>query len=57
MIDDDQDSYVLTKHKLAKIPGGPSYGDLRLSPIWDPLRGDARFDKIVASLAPKDAKQ
>jgi TolB-like protein/Tfp pilus assembly protein PilF len=42
---------------LAKIPGGPSYGDLRLNPIWDPLRGDARFDKIVASLAPKDAKQ
>jgi serine/threonine-protein kinase len=38
---------------LAKAPGGPSYGDLRLDPIWDPLRGDPRFDKIVASLAPK----
>ena len=43
--------------ELTRIPGGPSYGDLRLNPIWDPLRGDARFDKIVASLAPKDAKQ
>jgi len=21
--------------------------------FWDPLRGDPRFDKIVASLAPK----
>jgi serine/threonine protein kinase/tetratricopeptide (TPR) repeat protein len=40
---------------LAKIPAGPSYGDIRLSPNWDPLRGDPRFEKIVASLAPKDA--
>ena len=38
----------------ARIPGGPSYGDLRLSPLWDPLRGDPRFEKIVASLAPKE---
>src|SRR5438552_2887019 len=30
-----------------------SYGRLRLLPFWDPLRGDARFEKIVASLAPK----
>jgi hypothetical protein len=37
---------------VARIPGGPSYGDLRLSPMWDPLRGDPRFEKIVASLAP-----
>ena len=38
---------------LAKIPAGPSYGDLRLSPYWDSLRGDPRFEKIVGSLAPK----
>jgi TolB-like protein/class 3 adenylate cyclase/Flp pilus assembly protein TadD len=37
----------------AKLPGFLSYGDLRLHPYWDPLRGDPRFDKIVASLAPK----
>ena len=30
-----------------------SYGELRLHPYWDPLRGDPRFEKIVASLAPK----
>jgi len=35
-------------------PGDGSYGDLRLNPFWDPLRGDARFEKLVASLAPKD---
>src|SRR5438067_2954172 len=39
---------------VARIPGGPSYGDLRLNPMWDPLRGDPRFEKIVASLAPKE---
>jgi len=33
-----------------------SYGALKLFPIWDPLRGDPRFEKIVASLAPKDTK-
>src|SRR5262249_3580027 len=32
-----------------------SYGVLKLLPFWDPIRGDPRFEKIVASLAPKDA--
>ena len=39
------------------VPGGPgysaTYGDLKLNPVWDTLRGDPRFEKIVASLAPK----
>jgi TolB-like protein/Tfp pilus assembly protein PilF len=30
-----------------------TYGVLKLMPFWDPLRGDQRFEKIVASLAPK----
>ena len=30
-----------------------SYGALKLHPLWDPLRGDPRFEKIVQSLAPK----
>ena len=34
---------------VAKIPAGPSYGDLRFNPCWDSLRGDKRFDKIVAA--------
>jgi serine/threonine-protein kinase len=37
-------------------PGNLSYGELQLSPFWDPLRGDPRFEKIVASLAPKEAR-
>ncbi len=31
-----------------------SYGELKLMPFWDPLRGDPCFEKIVASLAPKE---
>lgn len=38
----------------AKLPGSVTYGSLKLLPWWDPLRGDPRFDAIVASLAPKD---
>ena len=30
-----------------------SYGALKLFPFWDPLRGDSRFEQIVASLAPR----
>jgi tetratricopeptide (TPR) repeat protein len=39
--------------EAAKLPSYLSYGRLLLRPRWDPLRGDPRFDKIVASLAPK----
>ncbi|HEY6153206.1 MAG TPA: protein kinase [Candidatus Udaeobacter sp.] len=34
-------------------PSDVRYGELKLMPWWDPLRGDPRFEKIVASLAPK----
>src|SRR5205807_6456216 len=34
-----------------------SYGALKLHPLWDPLRGDPRFEKIVVELAPKDNRQ
>jgi TolB-like protein/Tfp pilus assembly protein PilF len=44
-----------------RLPGFLSYGQLKLLPYWDPLRGDPRFDKLVeeskkpvASLAPKE---
>jgi TolB-like protein/Tfp pilus assembly protein PilF len=33
--------------------GTINYGYLKLLPLWDPLRGDPRFEEIVASLAPK----
>jgi TolB-like protein/Tfp pilus assembly protein PilF len=37
----------------AKSPVGITYGELKQSPDWDSLRGDPRFEKIIASLAPK----
>ena len=40
--------------QAARLPGFLSYGRLKLLPWWDPLRGDPRFEKIVASLAPKE---
>ena len=39
---------------ITSIPGWLSYGDLRLSPNWDTLRGDPRFDAMLAKLAPKE---
>jgi len=47
----------LACEQLAIALSGPSsltYGELKLMPWWDPLRGDPHFEKIVASLAPKD---
>src|SRR2546423_10782825 len=38
----------------AKTPDGITYGELKLSPVWDPIRNDPRFEKIVASLPPKE---
>jgi tetratricopeptide (TPR) repeat protein len=32
-----------------------SYGVLKLFPFWDPLRGDPRFEQIVASFAPRES--
>jgi TolB-like protein/Tfp pilus assembly protein PilF len=34
-------------------PSAVSYGELKLMPWWDALRGEPCFEKIVASLAPK----
>jgi tetratricopeptide (TPR) repeat protein len=44
--------------QLARTPGtgDTSYGELKFNPWWDDLRGDPRFEQIVASLAPKDSK-
>jgi tetratricopeptide (TPR) repeat protein len=33
-------------------PAGFHYGQLKLDPMWDPLRGDPRFEAIIASRAP-----
>jgi hypothetical protein len=38
---------------VTKIPRGVYYGQLKRDPLWDPLRKDPRFDKLLAQLAPK----
>ena len=40
---------AIVNHRRNEI----SYGELKLEPFWDPLRGEPCFEKIVASLAPK----
>jgi TolB-like protein/Flp pilus assembly protein TadD len=40
--------------RASSLPGGSiTYGELKLMPWWDPVRGDPCFEKIVNSLAPK----
>jgi tetratricopeptide (TPR) repeat protein len=46
------EAFRLLDHLLT-IPNGLTVPILKLDPAWDPLRGDPRFEKIVASLAPK----
>ena len=53
----EKDMALEQLERVARTPGGSivaSYGLLKLIPFWDPLRGDPRFEKIVASLAPKE---
>jgi hypothetical protein len=38
---------------VERVPNTLSYGLPKLHPYWDPLRGNPRFEKIVALLAPK----
>jgi serine/threonine protein kinase/Tfp pilus assembly protein PilF len=40
----------------ATEPTFVTYGELKLHPDWDPLRGDPRFEKLLASLAPKEER-
>ncbi len=50
----EHDRAIELLQKLVSIPSYINYGRLKLHPLWAPLRGDSRFEKIVNSLAPKD---
>ena len=39
---------------LAEVPGAIAYGELKLDPAWDPIRGDPRFKRLIAQVAPRD---
>ncbi|HEX4638337.1 MAG TPA: hypothetical protein VH170_02510, partial [Chthoniobacterales bacterium] len=46
--------YLATNGQSAGGYQVATYGALKLLPFWDLLRGDPRFEKIVADLAPKN---
>jgi len=50
----EPDRAIELLQKLVAIPSYLNYARLKLHPMWNPLRGDPRFKKIVNSLAPKD---
>jgi TolB-like protein len=49
----NRDHAIELVQKLVSMPGYTNYGRLKLHPLWSPLRGDPRFEKIVNALAPK----
>jgi TolB-like protein/Tfp pilus assembly protein PilF len=50
----EPDRAIEVLQKLVAMPSYVNYARLKLHPMWNPLRGDPRFQKIVNSLAPKD---
>ncbi|HJW37801.1 MAG TPA: protein kinase [Candidatus Udaeobacter sp.] len=50
----EKDRAIERLAETTHLPGSHvTYGNLRLNPLWDPMRGDPRFEALVASLAPK----
>ena len=42
----DIDSAISALPHLLEVPNGETCGDLRINPLWDPLRKDPRFEKL-----------
>jgi TolB-like protein/Tfp pilus assembly protein PilF len=49
----DKDRALEQLNQAVHLPSYLSYGQLRLHPIWKPLRDDPQFEQIAATLAPK----
>ena len=56
----ERDAALQQLAEVAKLPVYPSFvpappglsaGDLKLNPVWDELRNDPRFDKIITEAA------
>jgi TolB-like protein/class 3 adenylate cyclase/Flp pilus assembly protein TadD len=44
----DIDAAIAALPHLLEVPNGETVGDLRINPLWDPLRKDPRFQKLIA---------
>lgn len=47
----ERESALRLLARFAKSPYGPTAGELKLNPVWDDLRKDPRFDRIVFEAA------
>jgi TolB-like protein/Tfp pilus assembly protein PilF/class 3 adenylate cyclase len=45
----DIDSAIAALPHLLEVPNGETPGDLRINPLWDPLRNDPRFQKLIGN--------
>jgi serine/threonine protein kinase len=48
----ERDNAIDQLSASVKRPGRPSYGELKLDPVWDDLRDDPRFEKLVSEIIP-----
>jgi len=49
----EQDKAIDELVAMIGKPLAPEYGELKLSPTWDPLRGHPRFEKLLEEAHPK----
>jgi tetratricopeptide (TPR) repeat protein len=42
----DIDSAIAALPHLLEVPNGETVANLQINPLWDPLRNDARFEKL-----------
>jgi tetratricopeptide (TPR) repeat protein len=49
----DFDSAIAALPHLLEIPAGTTRADLKFNPLWDPLRKDSRFSKLLADESKK----
>jgi serine/threonine-protein kinase len=48
----NKDAAIAELEKSLKVPAGTTVALLRLDPMWDPLRGDPRFDALLKGETP-----
>lgn len=49
-----EEGAVSELEQLIQLPAGVHVQELKLDPVWDPLRSNPRFQKLLAEHLPKD---